>query len=63
MRRTGRVGRLLITFLLCHDNVLREPLLYLSLYFKEHRQDYYDLLDRVRRTGEWEEWLAFFWTV
>ena len=56
----GRVGRLLITFLLCHDAVLREPLLYLSLYFKEHRQDYYDLLDGVRRTGKWEEWLTFF---
>ena len=46
----GRVGRLLITFLLCHDRVLREPLLYLSLYFKQHRGDYYDLLDRVRRS-------------
>ena len=56
----GRVGRLLITFLLCHSGLLSEPLLYLSLYFKEHRQDYYDLLDGVRRTGDWEGWLNFF---
>ena len=56
----GRVGRLLITFLLCHSGLLSEPLLYLSLYFKEHRQEYYDLLDGVRRTGDWEGWLNFF---
>ena len=56
----GRVGRLLITLLLCHAGVLREPLLYLSLYFKQHRSAYYDLLDEVRRTGDWEAWLAFF---
>ena len=56
----GRVGRLLITLLLCNAGVLRQPLLYLSLYFKQHRSDYYDLLNRVRRTGDWEEWLAFF---
>lgn len=56
----GRVGRLLITLLLCHAGSLREPLLYLSLYFKQHRGDYYDLLNHVRRTGDWEEWLAFF---
>jgi Fic family protein len=56
----GRVGRLLITFLLCHAGVLREPLLYLSLHFKQHRPTYYDLLDRVRREGDWESWLAFF---
>ena len=56
----GRVGRLLITLLLCHAGVLREPLLYLSLYFKQHRLAYYDLLDEVRRTGDWEAWLAFF---
>lgn len=56
----GRVGRLLITFLLCHAGVLREPLLYLSLYFKERRAEYYDLLDRVRRDGDWEAWLSFF---
>jgi Fic family protein len=56
----GRVGRLLITFLLCHAGVLREPLLYLSLYLKRHRTAYYELLDRVRRDGDWEAWLAFF---
>ena len=47
----GRVGRLLITLLLCVEGVLREPLLYLSLYFKQHRAQYYELLDRVRRTA------------
>ena len=56
----GRVGRLLITLLLCHAGLLRQPLLYLSLYFKQHRSDYYDLLNHVRRTGDWEAWLAFF---
>lgn len=56
----GRVGRLLITLLLCHSGLLREPLLYLSLYLKQNRSTYYDLLDRVRRTGDWEGWLAFF---
>ncbi len=56
----GRVGRLLITLLLCNAGVLRQPLLYLSLYFKQHRSAYYDLLNRVRRTGDWEEWLTFF---
>ncbi|MEW5981112.1 MAG: Fic family protein [Acidobacteriota bacterium] len=56
----GRVGRLLVTFLLSHTNVLREPLLYLSLHFKQHRGLYYELLDRVRREGDWEAWLAFF---
>ncbi|NEX15927.1 MAG: cell filamentation protein Fic [Halochromatium sp.] len=56
----GRLGRLLITLLLCSESVLREPLLYLSLYFKTHRQHYYDLLNRVRQTGDWEAWLAFF---
>jgi Fic family protein len=56
----GRVGRLLITFLLCHAGVLREPLLYLSLYLKENRSTYYELLDRVRRDGDWEAWLDFF---
>ena len=56
----GRVGRLLITFLLCHTGILREPLLYLSLYLKQHRAAYYELLDRVRRTGDWETWLTFF---
>lgn len=56
----GRVGRLLITLLLCHAGVLRAPLLYLSLYLKEHRQEYYRLLDTVRREGDWESWLSFF---
>ena len=56
----GRVGRLLITFLMCHAGLLREPLLYLSLYLKQNRATYYALLDRVRRDGDWEAWLAFF---
>jgi Fic family protein len=56
----GRLGRLLITFLLCAAGVLREPILYLSLYFKQHRAAYYDLLDRVRTKGDWEAWLDFF---
>jgi Fic family protein len=58
----GRVGRLLITFLLCHAGLLHEPLLYLSLYLKQNRSEYYELLDRVRRMGDWERWLAFFFT-
>jgi Fic family protein len=56
----GRVGRLLITFLLVHSGVLREPLLYLSHYFKLHRTEYYDRLMAVRQRGDWEGWLAFF---
>lgn len=56
----GRLGRLLITLLLCEQNVLREPMLYLSLYFKTHRQYYYELLNNVRLTGDWEAWLSFF---
>jgi Fic family protein len=56
----GRLGRLLITFLLCAAGVLREPILYLSLYFKQHRAAYYDLLDGVRTKGDWEAWLDFF---
>jgi Fic family protein len=55
----GRVGRLLITLLLCHAGVLREPLLYLSLYLKQNRKTYYEMLERVRRDGDWETWLAF----
>ena len=58
----GRLGRLLITFLLCAAGALREPILYLSLYFKQHRSAYYDLLDRVRAKGDWETWLEFFLT-
>ena len=56
----GRVGRLLITLLLYQAEVLRQPLLYLSLYFKEHRSTYYELLNQVRLTGNWEAWLTFF---
>ncbi len=56
----GRLGRLLITLLLCEQKVLREPMLYLSLYFKTHRQHYYQLLNNVRLTGDWEAWLDFF---
>jgi Fic family protein len=58
----GRVGRLLIPLLLHIEHVLREPLLYLSLYFKQNRSRYYELLDGVRINGEWEEWVAFFAT-
>jgi Fic family protein len=58
----GRLGRLLITFLMCAQDVIREPILYLSLYFKTHRAVYYDLLDRVRSKGDWEAWLDFFLT-
>ncbi|MFQ5641978.1 MAG: Fic family protein [bacterium] len=58
----GRLGRLLITFLLCAQGVLRQPILYLSLFFKTHRQQYYDLLQRVRENGDWEAWLEFFFT-
>ena len=56
----GRLGRLLITLLLCEQKVLRKPMLYLSLYFKTHRQYYYELLNRVREDGDWEAWLDFF---
>ena len=56
----GRVGRLLITLILCADAVLGEPLLYLSLFFKENRTEYYRLLDAVRRDGDWEAWVEFF---
>lgn len=56
----GRVGRLLIALQLAADGLLREPLLYLSLHFKQHRQTYYELLNRVRESGDWETWLEFF---
>ena len=56
----GRVGRLLITLLLCAKRALTEPLLYPSLFFKTHRNRYYELLQRVRTEGSWEDWLAFF---
>ncbi len=58
----GRLGRLLITFLLCAGGALTEPILYLSLYLKTHRQTYYELLTRVREEGDWEAWLEFFLT-
>ncbi len=56
----GRIGRLLITFLLCAEQVLSEPLLYLSLYFKRNRDEYYERLQRVRVDGDWEGWLKFY---
>jgi len=56
----GRLGRLLIAMLLHQGGLLAEPLLYLSLYLKQHRAEYYDLLDRVRRNGDWEAWVDFF---
>lgn len=56
----GRVGRLLITSLLVHLGVLRQPLLYLSHYLKQHRAEYYDRLTAIRRRGDWEGWLRFF---
>jgi len=56
----GRLGRLLVTLMLHAEGVLKEPVLYLSLYLKTHRQTYYDLLQRVRTDGDWEGWLAFF---
>ena len=56
----GRIGRLLIPLLLHNAGALQQPLLYLSLYFKQHRDEYYRLLDRVRTSGDWEAWLDFF---
>jgi len=56
----GRLGRLMIALLLCSEKILKEPMLYLSLYFKTHRQHYYELLNNVRLTGDWEAWLDFF---
>lgn len=56
----GRVGRLLITFLLCVERALRQPLLYLSFYLKQNRSAYYDALQKVRVDGDWEHWLKFF---
>ncbi len=58
----GRVGRLLVTFLLCHAKVLQRPVLYLSHYLKQHRGSYYDRLMAVRNDGDWEGWLRFFLT-
>ncbi|WP_247904151.1 hypothetical protein [Bradyrhizobium sp. 131] len=59
MDGTGRLGRLLITFLLCEAGALKEPELYLSLYFKAHRKRYYELLQSVRETGDWHSWILF----
>ncbi|MEE9612227.1 MAG: Fic family protein [Desulfatiglandales bacterium] len=56
----GRVGRLLIAFILVHDNILERPLLYLSYYFKQNRQEYYDRLNNIKNKGDWEGWLKFF---
>jgi Fic family protein len=56
----GRLGRLLITFILCNEGALAQPLLYLSLYFKTNRKAYYDHLQRIRTDGDWEGWLIFF---
>ena len=56
----GRVGRLLITFMLCAEEVLREPVLYLSLFFKKHRRLYYDRLNETRESEGWTAWLDFF---
>jgi Fic family protein len=56
----GRLGRLLIPLLLCAESTLSNPMLYISLYFKTYRQRYYELLNTVRTTGNWEEWLDFF---
>ena len=56
----GRLGCVLIVLMLVDSRVLRQPLLYLSLFFKQHRSQYYALLDQVRQEGDWEAWLAFF---
>lgn len=56
----GRLGRLLITLLLCAEKALTEPILYLSLYFKQNRSEYYEKLQQIRTHGAWEEWLRFF---
>ncbi len=56
----GRLGRLLITFMLCEQKALQKPVLYLSHYFKQHHQEYYDRLQGVRDNGAWEDWLIFF---
>lgn len=56
----GRIGRLLITLMLMSDKVLTEPMLYLSLYFKQNRQEYYERLQKVRTEGNWEGWLEYF---
>lgn len=62
MDGNGRVGRLLITFLLVHQGILHRPLLYLSVFLKRHRAEYYERLMAIRETGDWEGWLQFFAT-
>lgn len=56
----GRVGRLLIQMMLCSSGLLSKPLLYLSLYFKRHRQEYFRLLNGIRQDGNWKAWIEFF---
>ncbi|GJL62893.1 MAG: cell division protein Fic [Nitrospirales bacterium] len=56
----GRMGRLLITFLLCERQILQQPVLYLSHYLKRHRNQYYNMLQNIRDNGNWEEWIKFF---
>ena len=56
----GRMGRLLITFWLCQQNILSQPLLYISYFFKKNRHEYYDRLMEIRNTGDWEQWIKFF---
>ena len=56
----GRTGRLLITFFLCQQEILLKPVLYLSVFLKKHRTEYYERLQSIRDTGDWEGWLAFF---
>jgi Fic family protein len=56
----GRLGRLLVTLMLCEERALREPILYLSLYLKSNRSRYYELLQEVRENGDWEAWMEFF---
>ena len=60
MDGNGRLGRLLIAFMLCEHKILRKPLLYLSYFFKKNRTEYYDRLQAVRDSGQWENWLKFF---
>ncbi|MEQ9518412.1 MAG: Fic family protein [Parvibaculum sp.] len=58
----GRMGRLLVTLLICRDDILTKPVLYISHYLKQHRARYYDLLQATRNDGDWEAWLKFFLT-
>lgn len=60
MDGNGRLGRLIILLILVEAGLLKEPLLYLSLFFKKHRQTYYDRLNQIRLSGDWESWLQFF---